>query len=88
MLARANITAWNREEDGSYEAHINEWKLHVFWTPEPPKGGPYGFKWKAEGPTGQKAGAEDFMEEAELAMMAAEAVAAPKDNPEGESDKG
>jgi hypothetical protein len=94
MLARANITAWSREEDGSYQAEINEWKLHVTWTPEPTRGGPYGYSWKAEGPGGEKLGSAEFLEEAEVAMMAAEAAARPPlgesratREPEGEGDE-
>ena len=69
------ITAWNHEEDGSYQAELNGWKLHVAWTPEPPKGGDFGWSWKGEGPAGQKAGSTEFLEEPEIAMMAAEKAA-------------
>jgi hypothetical protein len=83
MLARAKIGIWNREEDGSYEAELEGWKLHVKWTPEPPKGGPFGFSWTAEGPGG-KHKSEELLEEIEVAMMQAEAVANPKkDTDEG-----
>lgn len=75
MHARAEVTLWTREEDGSYQAEKNGWKLHVKWTPEPPKGGEWGFSWEAEGPDGQKAKSAELIEEIEMAMVEAEAEA-------------
>lgn len=75
MHARAEVTLWTREEDGSYQAEKNGWKLHVKWTPEPPKGGEWGFSWEAEGPDGQRAKSAELMEEIEMAMVEAEAEA-------------
>ena len=74
MLARATVLLWQREEDGSYQAEKDGWTLHVKWTPQPPKGGAYGYSWSAEGPSGTKASSE-LLEEAEIAMMQAESAA-------------
>lgn len=75
MHLRARITLWNREEDGSYQAELDGWHLHVTYTPEPPRGGPFGFSWSAEGPDAKKAASTELLEEPELAMCAAEAAA-------------
>lgn len=75
MHGRANVSLWAREEDGSYQAEKDGWKLHVSWTPEPHKGGPWGFRWVAEGPEGKKVEAPELLEEIEVAMMTAEYVA-------------
>jgi hypothetical protein len=80
MHGRATVSLWAREEDGSYQAEKDGWKLHVSWTPEPRKGGPWGFRWAAEGPEGKKVEAPELLEEIEVAMMTAEYVAAHEGN--------
>jgi hypothetical protein len=76
MLRHATISAWQREEDGSYAAEIRGWKLHVRWVPERP-GERRGFRWEAEGPAGQKLEAPQLCEEIEVAMATAEELVAP-----------
>ena len=86
MHLHATVALWQREEDGSYQAEKNGWKLHVSWTPEPPPGKdgkPRGYTWKAEGPDGKKAESPESIEEIELAMAAAELVTG--DAPVGEA---
>ena len=82
MHGRADIQRWTRDpHSGSYEGEIEGWKLSVTWTPEPPKGGPWGFSWKADGPDGKKSASTELIEEIELAMMAAEAATKGVDPP-------
>ncbi len=71
----ATISAWQREEDGSYAAEINGWALHVKWKPEVP-GERRGFYWEAQKDEA-KLGPSELFEEIELAMVAAETAAAP-----------
>jgi hypothetical protein len=75
MHEHAKVESWQREEDGSYHSERNGWKLVVTWTPEPVKGGPHGFAWKAEGPAGKKASSAELLEEIEIAMSQAEGAA-------------
>ncbi len=74
MHGRAKVSLWSREEEGGYKAELDGVTLEVTWVPE---GGPTprGFLWRAEGPQGKR-GADEPLEEIELAMMAAEAAAA------------
>jgi len=78
MHLHATVSLWHREEDGSYQAEKDGWKLHVSWTAEPPpgkEGKPRGFSWKAEGPDGKVAASPESLEEIELAMAEAELAA-------------
>jgi hypothetical protein len=45
-MRHATISAWKREEDGSYAAELNGWALHVRWHPESATS-PRGFTWDA-----------------------------------------
>ncbi len=76
MLRHPTISAWSREEDGSYAAEIRGWKLHVRWVPERP-GEQRGFRWEVEGPAGQKLESKELCEEIEVAMATAEEQVAP-----------
>jgi hypothetical protein len=71
MHRHATISAWQREEDGSYKAEIEGWELVVHWRPESP-GKPRGFFWEAKKGEGQKVRSRELHEEIELAMVAAE----------------
>ncbi len=75
VLMHATVSAWNREEDGSYAADINGWHLHVKWKPEAP-GERRGFYWEASGPDGAKLTSSGLREEIEVAMAEAEAKVA------------
>lgn len=75
-LRHATISAWHREEDGSYAAEIRGWNLKVWWVPEKP-GERRGFLWEATGPGDTKVSAPGVTEEIEVAMAAAEACVAP-----------
>lgn len=83
MHLHANVALWQREEDGSYQAERNGWKLHVMWVPEVKAGPapgeegerPRGYVWKAKGPDGADAQSSVSVEEIELAMAAAEQAA-------------
>jgi hypothetical protein len=81
MKIQVTISLWNREEDGSYQAEKDDWKLHVQWVPEPPKGGPFGYSWKAE-KEGTSHASSELVEEPEMAMMLAEHAAAGIKHPE------
>ncbi|HSN99002.1 MAG TPA: hypothetical protein VLS89_11975, partial [Candidatus Nanopelagicales bacterium] len=70
MLRHATVSAWHREEDGSYAAEIRGWNLKVSWVPEKP-GERRGFLWEANGPKGEKLSATDVCEEIEVAMSTA-----------------
>jgi hypothetical protein len=75
MLGHPNVSLWHREEDGSYHAELEGWKLQVKWVP-PAGGAPFGFTWSAEGPdTTHKA--PEPVEEAEIAMLQAETATRP-----------
>jgi len=72
VLMHATVSAWNREEDGSYAAEINGVHLHVKWKPEAP-GERRGFSWEATGPGDVKRTSNRLHEEIEIAMAEAEA---------------
>jgi hypothetical protein len=74
MSKHATVSAWRREEDGSYCAEINGFQLHVKWRPESPDQR-RGFTWTATSPAGTKYRAEEIEEEIEVAMGHAEEVA-------------
>lgn len=80
VLMHATVSAWHREEDGSYAAEINGWNLHVKWRPETATG-ERGFFWTARGPGGVRRDAHDTHEEIEVAMAEAELCAVPDPKP-------
>jgi hypothetical protein len=84
MLSHPTISAWQRQEDGSYAAEIRGWKLRVRWVPERP-GQHRGFLWEAQGPTGARLSSREVDEEIEVAMATAEELVAP--NPEKHESK-
>lgn len=45
-MRHATISAWKREEDGSYAAELHGWALHVRWHAESATT-PRGFTWEA-----------------------------------------
>jgi hypothetical protein len=80
-MRHATISAWQRQEDGSYAAEIGGWTLRVRWRPEstgtthsPARG----FVWEA-GRALQKLSGAELFEEIELAMADAEAHVAALD---------
>jgi hypothetical protein len=74
-MRHATLTAWSRQEDGSYGAEINGWTLRVKWRPDSP-GVQRGFWWEAE-QAGKKARSPELHEEIEVAMAHAEEHVAP-----------
>lgn len=90
MHRHPTLTAWNREEDGSYQAEIEGWKLAVSFRPE--KGeARRGFSWKAEGPDDKKLESDAVVEEMEHAMAdaeeAVEEASGGKKSEEGSSEE-
>lgn len=82
MHRHPKLSAWVREEDGSYKADLEGFSCHVTWRPEPTatSGGTAsdkrrGFVWRVEGPGDFSAQSDDVAEEIELAMVAAEDAA-------------
>ena len=92
MYRTRTISAWQREEDGSYKAEIAGYHLHVKWRPEPSASSPQGssgsadarrgFIWTLEGPDEARFEAEDVVEEIEQAMGNAEYELRMKLHPE------
>jgi hypothetical protein len=82
-MRHPTISAWQRQEDGSYAAEIDGWALQVRWRPESPgstHGGHEerrGFLWTAE-QAGKRLAAEEVSEEIEVAMGQAEAAIDPR----------
>lgn len=74
MHQHATISAWQREEDGSYKADLEGWELIVSWRPESP-GARRGFFWEAKKGEEHRVRSRDIHEEIELAMVAAEQYA-------------
>jgi hypothetical protein len=74
MHRHPTLTAWNREEDGSYRAEIDGWTLDVTFRPEK-DGERRGFSWTATGPEDRKLSADGVQEEMEDAMADAEHAA-------------
>jgi hypothetical protein len=74
-IKHATVSAWQRQEDGSYAADINGWSLRVKWRPESPTER-RGFHWFAQR-EGVKLHSHEIHEEIEVAMALAEEVAAP-----------
>jgi hypothetical protein len=77
MSKHATISAWQRQEDGSYAAEIRGHSLRVRWVSERP-GQRRGFCWEVRGPTGQRVASHEVEEEIEVAMAAAEEQIAPE----------
>lgn len=73
MHRHPKLSAWQREEDGSYKSEIDGLTLHVTWRPES-KDAPRGFLWKVEG-EGKNAEGAAALEEIESAMVEAEDAA-------------
>ncbi len=71
MHKHPTLSAWHREEDGSYKADIEGFALTVTWRPES-KEARRGFSWSAASPEGRVFAAEDVSEEIEAAMGTAE----------------
>jgi hypothetical protein len=83
-MKHATVSAWQRQEDGSYAAEFNGWSLHVKWRPESPDER-RGFYWIAERP-GIRLTAHEVHEEIEVAMALAEEAASPdRDKHEGKT---
>ena len=79
MHRHPQVSAWQPEEDGSYQRELDGYTLRVHWHPESADK-PRGFSWKIDGPdvegeTGMKREGEAVMEEIEHAMLAAEDAA-------------
>jgi hypothetical protein len=75
VMNHPTMSAWQRQEDGSYAAEINGWNLRVKWRPESPEER-RGFYWIASRP-GVKLTAHEVHEEIEVAMALAEDAADP-----------
>ncbi|MFO0758983.1 MAG: hypothetical protein U0359_20995 [Byssovorax sp.] len=74
MHQHATISAWQREEDGSYKADLDGWELVVSWRPESASTR-RGFFWEAKKGEEHKVRSRELHEEIELAMVAAEKYA-------------
>jgi hypothetical protein len=74
MVKHANVSAWQRHEEGIYRSEKNGWALAVRWRPEAP-GRRRGFLWEATLPTGERMRAAELHEEIEAAMAEAEEAA-------------
>jgi hypothetical protein len=78
-MRHPTVSAWQRQEDGSYAAEINGWALRVVWHPEGEAEGhgpSRGFSWAAEH-EGKKLASSEIFEEIEVAMAHAEEQADP-----------
>jgi hypothetical protein len=81
-MRHPTISAWQRQEDGSYAAEIDGWTLRVAWHPEGGERyeGQRGFTWTAERDDTTLAG-DELYEEIEVAMGHAEERVAPDPAP-------
>lgn len=70
-MRHPTVSAWQRQENGSYAAEINGWTLRTVWHPER-SGEHRGFGWTAER-DGKKLASHEIHEEIEVAMGHAEA---------------
>jgi hypothetical protein len=77
-MRHPTISAWQREEDGSYAAEIDGWSLRVAWHHEGAERfhGQRGFTWTAERDD-EKLSGDELFEEIEVAMGQAEEHVAP-----------
>jgi hypothetical protein len=73
-MRHPTISAWQRQEDGSYAAELHGWSLRVTWHPESAEG--RGFSWVAERDD-ERQKSDAIYEEIEVAMGAAEAQVSP-----------
>jgi len=83
-MRHPTISAWQRQEDGSYAAELAGWSLRVVWHPESKEG--RGFSWIAER-DGERHKSEALHEEIEVAMGEAEAMVSPDPAPAGEAEE-
>jgi hypothetical protein len=74
-MRHPTVSAWQRQEDGSYAAEIDGWALRVRWRAES-AGERRGFLWTAEKP-GARLAADEVAEEIEVAMGHAEEAIEP-----------
>ena len=78
-MRHPTVSAWQRQEDGSYAAEINGWALRVVWHPEGEAHGhgpSRGFSWVAE-QGAKKIASREIFEEIEIAKAHAEEQADP-----------
>jgi hypothetical protein len=85
-MRHPTISAWHREEDGSYAAELHGFHLRVRWHPERAHH-PRGFSWIAR-KGAQKHVDRDIYEEIELGMVAAEMHAEAASTPKPHADDG
>lgn len=71
MHAHPTISAWQREEDGSYAAELHGAKLRVVWQPDGAEG-PHGFWFEVTREGGEPVKSSLSWEEIEVAMAEAE----------------
>lgn len=76
QLKHPTVSAWQRDENGNYEAEINGYRLKVWWAPAQGHD-PRGFRWEATGADGYRLFARHSHEEMEVAMAEAETVVDP-----------
>lgn len=76
VLRHAQLELWNRDERGDYRAALAGAELVVWWLPVTARGRGQ-FMWEVKMPSGTRIMAEHPYEEPEVAMAAAEDVAAP-----------
>ncbi|MBI4699646.1 MAG: hypothetical protein HY744_00525 [Deltaproteobacteria bacterium] len=78
----ATVSAWQRDEDGSYRADLHGSALRVKWSPAEAAGrGSFG--WTLEPTGGEKVEDDERFEEPERCMAAAERAAEGMAKPEG-----
>ncbi len=75
-IKHATVSAWQREEDGSYKASLYDATLHVTWRPESDSAR-RGFSWAVERESGaaERSPEGEVYEEIEQAMAEAEEAA-------------
>ena len=86
-MRHATISAWKREEDGSYAAELHGFTLHVHWHPES-SGRRRGFTWEARPAAGSRLTSDEVFEEIEVAMAHAEERVEPRKDPAKDADAG
>lgn len=79
MHRKPTIRAWTREHDGSYNAEIHGFAIHMTWKPGD-KAGERGFTWVAKRDE-LTIEAPELEEEIEIAMGQAEAALEPYEVP-------
>lgn len=83
-MRHPTISAWQRQEDGSYAAELHGWSLHVQWHPESEEG--RGYSWLAERED-ERQKSSAIYEEIEVAMGEAEALVSPDPAEAGEAEE-